>query len=161
MPDRPCPQFNADIALAPALARTSNLRDCHDQSSTSCADAAWRSLRPSVDLIVFAYVAAWLVFEPETFDWHGIATIVVWIMTLFIQRAENRDTQSSQAKLDELLQHTAWQVTPRRALTRRSPKISSSTGKLRGRTIEGKRGLLTVDAWSAHRRSSGASLSEL
>jgi hypothetical protein len=40
-------------------------------------------------LIVFAYVAAWLI-EPETFDWHG-ATIVVWIVTLFIQRAENRD----------------------------------------------------------------------
>jgi low affinity Fe/Cu permease len=43
------------------------------------------------------------VFEPETFDWHAIATIVVWIMTLFIQRAENRDTQSIHAKLDELL----------------------------------------------------------
>ena len=58
---------------------------------------------PLAFLIVFAYIAAWLVFEPETFDWHGIATIVVWIMTLFIQRAENRDTQSIQAKLDELL----------------------------------------------------------
>jgi low affinity Fe/Cu permease len=58
---------------------------------------------PLAFLIVFAYVAAWLVFEPDTFDWHGIATIVVWIMTLFIQRAENRDTQSIQAKLDELL----------------------------------------------------------
>ena len=58
---------------------------------------------PLAFLIVFAYVAAWLVFEPETFDWHGIATIVVWIMTLFIQRAENRDTQSIQAKLDEPL----------------------------------------------------------
>ena len=58
---------------------------------------------PLAFLIVFAYVAAWLVFGPETFDWHGIATIAVWIMTLFIQRAENRDTQSIQAKLDELL----------------------------------------------------------
>jgi low affinity Fe/Cu permease len=58
---------------------------------------------PLAFLIVFAYAAAWFVFEPATFDWHGIATIVVWIMTLFIQRAENRDTQSIQAKLDELL----------------------------------------------------------
>ena len=58
---------------------------------------------PLAFLIVFAYVAAWLVFEPETFDWHGVATIAVWIMTLFIQRAEYRDTQSIQAKLDELL----------------------------------------------------------
>ena len=58
---------------------------------------------PLAFLIVFAYVAVWLVFEPETFDWHAIATIAVWIMTLFIQRAENRDTQSIHAKLDELL----------------------------------------------------------
>ena len=58
---------------------------------------------PLAFLIVFAYAAAWLVFEPQTFDWHGIATLVVWIMTLFIQRAEHRDTQSIQAKLDELL----------------------------------------------------------
>ena len=58
---------------------------------------------PLAFTIVFAYSAAWVVFEPETFDWHGIATIVVWIMTLFIQRAENRDTQSIHAKLDELL----------------------------------------------------------
>ena len=58
---------------------------------------------PLAFLIVFAYSVAWLVFEPNTFDWHGIATIAVWIMTLLIQRAENRDTQSIQAKLDELL----------------------------------------------------------
>ena len=50
---------------------------------------------PLAFLIGFAYVAAWLVFEPETFDRHGDATIVVWIMTLFIQRAETRDTQSN------------------------------------------------------------------
>ena len=49
-------------------------------------------------LIVFVYAAAWLVFEPETFDWHAAATIIVWIMTLLIQRAENRDTQSIHAK---------------------------------------------------------------
>ena len=58
---------------------------------------------PLAFFVIFAFVAAWLVFEPETFDWHGVATIAVWIMTLFIQRAEHRDTQSIQAKLDELL----------------------------------------------------------
>ena len=67
-------------------------------------DAAWSSLgHPLAFLIIFGFVASWLIFEPETFDWHGIATIAVWIMTLFIQRAEHRDTQSIQAKLDELL----------------------------------------------------------
>jgi low affinity Fe/Cu permease len=33
------------------------------------------------------------VFQPQSFDWHGIA----------IQRAEHRDTQAIHAKLDELL----------------------------------------------------------
>jgi len=31
------------------------------------------------------------------------ATLVTWFMTLIIQRAEDRDTQAVQAKLDELL----------------------------------------------------------
>ena len=44
---------------------------------------------PLAFLVISAFVVAWLVFEPEIFDWHGIATIVVWIMTLFIQRAEH------------------------------------------------------------------------
>jgi low affinity Fe/Cu permease len=58
---------------------------------------------PLAFLVVFAYAAAWILFAPETFDWHGVATIAVWFMTLLIQRAEHRDTQSIQAKLDELL----------------------------------------------------------
>ncbi|MDO6414622.1 low affinity iron permease family protein [Sphingomonas sp. BIUV-7] len=32
-----------------------------------------------------------------------MATIATWLMTLFIQRAEHRDTQAIHAKLDELL----------------------------------------------------------
>ena len=36
-------------------------------------------------------------------DWHSVATLATWAMTLFIQRAEHRDTQAIQAKLDELL----------------------------------------------------------
>ena len=37
--------------------------------------------------------------------WHDLGSIKmsVWTMTLFIQRAEHRDTQAIQAKLDELL----------------------------------------------------------
>ena len=58
---------------------------------------------PLAFLVVITYGAAWLVFSPETFEWHGAATLAVWFMTLLIQRAEHRDTQSIQAKLDELL----------------------------------------------------------
>ncbi len=58
---------------------------------------------PAALLIVIAYGAAWLLIEPDTFDMHGVATLVVWAMTLFIQRAEHRDTQALHAKIDELL----------------------------------------------------------
>jgi len=58
---------------------------------------------PLAFAIVVIYVAAWLVFDPRSFNWEGIATVATWIMTLFIQRAENRDTLAIHAKLDELL----------------------------------------------------------
>jgi low affinity Fe/Cu permease len=58
---------------------------------------------PAAFMIVFCYVAAWLLLSPSTLDWHSVATIATWLMTLFIQRAEHRDTQAIHAKLDELL----------------------------------------------------------
>ena len=58
---------------------------------------------PTAFLIVIGYALAWLVFERATFDWHAVATLATWMMTLFIQRSEHRDTQAIHAKLDELL----------------------------------------------------------
>jgi low affinity Fe/Cu permease len=58
---------------------------------------------PAAFGVVLCYVLAWLAFSYQTFDWHAVATIATWIMTLFIQRAEHRDTQAIHAKLDELL----------------------------------------------------------
>ena len=49
------------------------------------------------------YGILWVILDRESFDWHGAATMVTWFMTLIIQRAEDRDTQALQAKLDELL----------------------------------------------------------
>jgi low affinity Fe/Cu permease len=54
-------------------------------------------------VIVGLYILSWILFEPDTLDFHGVATVITWTMTLFIQRAEHRDTQAIQAKLDELL----------------------------------------------------------
>jgi low affinity Fe/Cu permease len=53
--------------------------------------------------ILGAYAALWLIFDRKSLDFHGAATLFTWLMTLFIQRAEHRDTQALQAKLDELL----------------------------------------------------------
>ena len=58
---------------------------------------------PAAFLVVVVYTVLWAVFEPERLDWHGFATLATWVMTLFIQRAEHRDTQALHAKLDELL----------------------------------------------------------
>jgi low affinity Fe/Cu permease len=59
--------------------------------------------RPAAFLIVFVYAGIWAVVEPDTLDLHGVATLATWLMTLVIQRAEHRDTQAIQAKLDELI----------------------------------------------------------
>jgi low affinity Fe/Cu permease len=86
---------------------------------------------PAAFLVVGAYVALWLAFSASTFDWHGAATVATWLMTLFIQRAEHRDTQAIHAKLDELLRAEgkpgtnlpAWMMKNRR----KSRRIAFST----------------------------------
>jgi prevent-host-death family protein len=63
----------------------------------------YRQPAMTADRIVGAHVAFWLIFDRESFGGRSIATIATWIMTLFIQRAETRDTLAIHAKLDELL----------------------------------------------------------
>ena len=58
---------------------------------------------PLAFVVVTVYVAMWLVFDPQSLGWQRTATVATWVMTLFIQRAEHRDTQAIHAKLDELL----------------------------------------------------------
>jgi low affinity Fe/Cu permease len=52
---------------------------------------------------VAVYALVWIILDPHSLNWHGVATLATWCMTLFIQRAEHRDTQAVHAKLDELL----------------------------------------------------------
>jgi low affinity Fe/Cu permease len=65
------------------------------------------SAHPAAFGIVIVYAISWFIFQRDTLDWHGAATLATWVMTLFIQRAEHRDTQALQAKLDELLRASA------------------------------------------------------
>jgi low affinity Fe/Cu permease len=53
--------------------------------------------------IIVIYAVLWFVLDRASLDWHAVATLAVWSMTLLIQRTEHRDTQALQAKLDELL----------------------------------------------------------
>lgn len=59
--------------------------------------------RPWAMASLGAYTTLWLIFDRETLNWHGIATLATLWIALFIQRSEHRDTQAIHAKLDELL----------------------------------------------------------
>ena len=58
---------------------------------------------PAAFVIVVVYAVLWLAFDRATFDWNAVATLAVWVMTLFIQRTNRRDSLALHAKLDELL----------------------------------------------------------
>lgn len=64
---------------------------------------ATRLAHPAAFAIVAIYGVGWYVFDRKNFDWSAAATLAIWFMTLFIQRAALRDTQAIHAKLDELL----------------------------------------------------------
>jgi low affinity Fe/Cu permease len=58
--------------------------------------------RPAAFGLFVTYGALWIAFG-DGLEWHSLATLATWGMTLLIQRAEHRDTQALHAKLDELL----------------------------------------------------------
>jgi low affinity Fe/Cu permease len=58
---------------------------------------------PAAFFVVLVYAVLWLAFSPATFEWNAVATLAVFAMTLFIQRANRRDNLALHAKLDELL----------------------------------------------------------
>ena len=58
---------------------------------------------PAAFLVVILYALLWLTFSRATFDWNAVATLAVFVMTLFIQRTNRRDNLALHAKLDELL----------------------------------------------------------
>lgn len=71
-------------------------------------DAAGRLFtHPAALLVMGAFVVAWAIFERETLDWHGVATLVTFAMAVVIERNARRDTAALQAKLDELIIATA------------------------------------------------------
>lgn len=58
---------------------------------------------PTAFAVVLIYALVWIAFDRRTFDFNAVATLAVWVMTLFIQRSSRRDTLAIHAKLDELL----------------------------------------------------------
>jgi low affinity Fe/Cu permease len=58
---------------------------------------------PWAFLLFAAYVVCWVTIGTQELRWHEAATLATWLMTLCIQRAEHRDTQALQAKIDALI----------------------------------------------------------
>jgi low affinity Fe/Cu permease len=75
-------------------------KDFIRQSLTRIGELA---AHPAAFGVLLTYTLLWFIFDRSTLDWHGFATLAAVFMTLIIQRAEDRDTQALQAKLDELL----------------------------------------------------------
>jgi low affinity Fe/Cu permease len=79
--------------------------------------------------LLLAYAGVWFVFDRKGFDWHAFATLATLFMTLIIQRAEYRDTQALQAKLDELLRVNDAARNELMNLDQKNPRKSRSNGK--------------------------------
>jgi hypothetical protein len=92
--------------------------------------------RPAAFLIVGAYAVGWVLFEWETFDWHGVATLATWTMTLFIQRAEHRDTQPSTLSSTNCSRRMATPGASWATSIGRSRRRSRSSETGRARTVE-------------------------
>jgi low affinity Fe/Cu permease len=58
---------------------------------------------PGAFVIIPVYGALWYVLDKESWNWHSLAVLATWLMTLILQRSGYRDTVAIHAKLDELL----------------------------------------------------------
>ena len=91
---------------------------------------------PAAFVIVLLYGIFWFLSEPSTFDWHAIATLIVWTMTLFIQRADRRDTLAIHAKLDELLKANREARTELASIDEREPEAIETIRNRERREVE-------------------------
>jgi low affinity Fe/Cu permease len=87
-------------ALIPAAPAAAAAKQSRHHWTTNVGQAAGH---PAAFLVVIIYAMLWLIFSPASFEWNAVATLAVFVMTLFIQRANRRDNLALHAKLDELL----------------------------------------------------------
>lgn len=79
--------------------------------------------QPGAFLIVVAYGIVWIILDRPGFDFHAVATLMVWVMTLFIERSGRRDTLAIHAKLDELLRADAKARSELATLDDKEPEV--------------------------------------
>ena len=116
-------------------------KDFIRQSLTRIGELA---AHPAAFGVLLTYALLWFIFDRTTLDWHGFATLAAVFMTLIIQRAEDRDTQALQAKLDELLRASRSATASLPKSTRWSRRILSGLGM---KAEEGRRPKPTRLSW--------------
>jgi low affinity Fe/Cu permease len=111
------PQFSNPAATLSSAAALAQYRVLDSAAFLAQGGGAWSShpirrgltglgvlaAHPAAFGIVAVYAVLWFFLQRDTFDWHAVALLAPWCMTLVIQRAVHRDNQALQAKLDELL----------------------------------------------------------
>ena len=95
---------------------------------------------PAAFGVLIAYFCLWLIFDRASLDWHAVATCATLAMTLFIKRAEHRDTQAIQAKLDELLRAHGEAKTELAQIDREEPEEIEEHSSKAGRKWKMKTG---------------------
>ena len=110
--------------------------------------------RPAAFVVLVCYVAAWLALNPQSFDWHAVATVATWLMTLFIQRAEHRDTQAIHAKLDELLRVEGRARSELTQLDDEEPEVIEQHRSKERQLMDGNRQRTSGQGWLTSRRAS-------
>ena len=86
--------------------------------------------------LVLVYVAAWLVLDHKSLDWHAVTELIVLCMTLFIVRSEHRDFQALHAKLDEVLQGQGRATKELTQIDHREPEEVEEHREKRAPTLE-------------------------
>ena len=91
-------------------------------------DGCRQPYKPSSGLVVVVlYGIFWFSYEPITFDWYAVATLIVWT-TIFIQRADRRVALAVHAKFDERETHALNSLQSTKENLRPSRKFAIASG---------------------------------
>ena len=95
---------------------------------------------PIAVFVVGAYGVLWFLFERETFDWHAVATLAIWFMTLFIQRVGTATLKRFRRSSTNSCASRVMRAMNSRISMKRSPRKSSVIGpRNEGRTSDSAR----------------------
>lgn len=106
------------------------------------------SSRPAAFFVVLGYGVLWLFFVRDTFDWHAIATLATWMMT--ISSSEPSTVTHRRSMRSSIISWNASMLRMARWLgsIKCSPRTSSGSGPLPllGEVSQAVEGLIQVDS---------------